>query len=475
MLTALLAGCVSAPPLGQKPTPRPPETYASAQSLAPAAQASAWPAADWWQAYNDPQLTALIEEGLAGSPDLAAAVARLQQAQGYRLQAGAALRPTLNGKIVAQQTYSRKFPGNVVPDGWDGVGAEALQLNFDLDLWGKNRAALRAARRDDEAAGLDVAQARLTLSTAIASTYADLARLYAERDVDEQTLKVKLATQSLVTNRVLTGLDTKAEQKQADAAVPTARSALLALDEQITLTRHALAALLGQGPDRGLTIARPQVHGTATGLPAGVTTDLIARRPDVAAALARVQAADERIRVAHANFYPQVSLTALAAHPAVSWEDLVKGSTLLGGVGPSITLPIFQGGQLKGQYRTARGTYDEAVASYDKSVANAFHEVADAVTSQTVLTQRLVEAHQALADSEAAYALARLRYEGGLSTYLNVLSAEETVLSARMAYADLQSRAFTLDVALVRALGGGLVSPVAAAAVPQNSKDSHHG
>jgi NodT family efflux transporter outer membrane factor (OMF) lipoprotein len=445
-------------------------SYAATQSLAPLTTADTpWPTQDWWRAYNDPQLTALIEEGLAGAPDVAAALARLHQAQGYQQQQRANLLPKVDGHVIAQETYAKDFPGGLLSDGWSGVGADALQVSFDLDLWGKNRAALRAARLESTASALDVAQARLTLSTAIASSYADLARLYAERDVQEAAITLKDSQRQLTAERVANGLDTQAELKQAQSAVPTARGDLLATDENIALTRNTLAALLGKGPDRGLSIARPTAVIAPRGLPAGVTTDLIAHRPDVAAALARVQADDEQIKVARAGFYPSVSISALAAHPAIGLENLVQGSTLLGGIGPSISLPIFHGGELKGKYRSARSTFDEAVANYDKSVATAFHDVADAAVSQRALATRLEQSRQALADAEGAYEVARLRYEGGLSTYLNVLSAQEAVLTARRTHTDLQARAFTLDVALVRALGGAPLSPSDA------PKDATHG
>jgi NodT family efflux transporter outer membrane factor (OMF) lipoprotein len=484
LLPVLLAGCANPPPLGPKPAPAAIDSYAAQQTLGAAiAPAAQWPVQDWWQAYNDPQLTALIEEGLSSAPDLAVAIARLHQAQGYQQQKHAALLPKVDGHVIAQETYAKDFPGGILSDGWSGVGADALQVSFDLDLWGKNRAALRAAKLDSTAAALDLAQARLTLSTAIASSYADLARLYAERDVQEAAIKLKEDQRQLVSERVTNGLDTQAELKQALAGIPTARGEMLATDETIALTRNAMAALLGKGPDAGLAIARPHVQIAARGIPQGVTTDLIAHRPDVAAALARVQADDELIKVARAGFYPAVSISALAAHPAIGLENLVQGSTLLGGIGPSISLPIFHGGELKGKYRSARSTFDEAVATYDKSVATAFHDVADAAVSQTMLAARLTQSEQALTQSEGAYDIAVLRYKGGLSTYLDVLTAQQAVLTARRTHADLQARAFTLDVALVRALGGGVSATPSQAAANQTSsaapaktpKDATHG
>ena len=475
----LLAGCAAVPQLGARPEPRPAASYAATASFARAAPAESWPDAGWWRAYGDAQLSALIEEGLKGAPDVAVAVARLRAAEGYRQQARGALLPSLDGTAKAggaKQSYHNGIPAAFAPKGWNDTGSAALSLDFDIDLWGRNRAALRAATSDAEAARLDLEEARLLLSTNIASAYADLARLHAERDVQVAAIDLRINSQTLVANRVATGLDTRAELKQADAAVPAARAELASLDESLALTRNRIAALMGEGPDRGLAIVRPVAMMQARGLPGDVTTDLIGRRPDVAAARARVEAAAERIKVAHADFYPAISLSALAGYQSLGLSNLLKGGSSYGNAGAAVSLPIFHGGEIAGRYRTARATYDEAVANYDRGVADAFHEVADAVTSQAMLADRLSQSRQALADSEEAYSIARQRYEGGLSTYLTVLTAEDTVLQNRRTVADLQSRAFTLDVALVRALGGGLVSSSTSPAVAGDaSKDDHHG
>jgi NodT family efflux transporter outer membrane factor (OMF) lipoprotein len=263
----------------------------------------------------------------------------------------------------------------------------------------------------------------------------------------------------LVSDRVDAGLDTRAELKQAQSRVPAARAELAATDEAIALTRNALAALTGAGPDRGLKIERPRVSlFTARGLPDNAGLDLVGRRPDIAAARAAVEAAANRIKVARTAFYPNISISGLIGLQSLGFSNLLMGSSAFGNVGPAVTLPIFHGGAISGQYRGARGKYDEAVARYDAGVVAAFKQVADAVTSRNALTVRLNESRQALADAEEANALARKRYEGGLSTYLDVLNAEEGVLAARRTVAELQTRAFTLDVAMVRALGGGFTT-----------------
>lgn len=481
VLPLLLAGCASVPQLGQAPQIIQPQAIAASNALGGTETRTDWPAADWWTGYGDPQLSALIAEGLAGSPDLAAAAARLRAAQGYAQQAGAARLPSIGVEANAsanKQSYNNGVPAAFVPQGWNDTGRFAATLNFDLDLWGKNRAALAAATSESEAARLDREQVRIALTTNIASAYADLARLAATREVQARALELRQQTRALVADRVAAGLDNRAELKQADAAVPLARADLAATDEAIGLTRNRLAALVGQGPDRGLTIALPARAITVTALPAGVTTDLIGRRPDIASARARVEAAASRIKVARAAFYPAVNLSALVGLQSLGLANLFDSGSTFGQAGPAISLPIFHGGQLAGQYKGARAQYDEAVANYDSAVLSAYREVADAVTSRRALADRLAQAHQALTDTEEAYALAQARYRGGLSRYLDVLTAEDRVLQARLLAADLEARAFTLDVALIRALGGGFSLSSQSAALPVTGaaqKDTNHG
>jgi len=472
-LALLLPACATVPRLDPAPAVAAPAHYDAGRSLAAAAGAQ-WPQLDWWQGYGDPQLDALIAEGLAGSPDLAAATARLRQAEGYAQQAGAARLPSadLSGSIAAtKQSYNNGIPADFVPQGWNDTGRVAADLGFDLDLWGRNRAAFAAARSDVEAARLDRAQASLTLSTNIAGAYADLSGLFAARAVEVTALEIRQQTESLTADRVTAGLDTQAELKQAQSAVPAARAEIAATDEQIALTRNRLAALLGKGPDRGLSIVEPHVAITARGLPAGVTTDLIARRPDVLAALARVEAEAARVKVARADFYPSLSLSAVLGFQSFGLDNLFRGGSTFGSAGPAVSLPIFRGGQLQGQYRVARGSYDAAVADYDATVTAAFQSVADAVVSQRALAVRLGQQREALADASAAYEIARLRYEGGLSRFVEVLTAQDRALQAQRAVADLEARAFTLDIALVRALGGGFSAPTAAAPTSKDPID----
>lgn len=484
----LLAACAAIPDLGVKPEMRTPASVAAERSLA--ATPVAWPGDGWWSAYGDPQLDALIAEGLRASPDVAIASARFRKAAGMAQHAGAALLPSVDLEAsggATKQSYNMGQPRNFVPKGWLGTGRVALDMGFDLDLWGRNKASLAAATSETRAAQIDAQQARLALTTAIADAYADLARLHDEADIAQQTLDIRMASQTLAADRQRNGLDTRGSVRQADATVSSARAQLAAATMAIELRQHQIAALIGAGPDRGLSIARPKIGALAPlGLPADVTTDLVARRPDIAAALARAEAAAKRLKVARADFFPAIRLSALIGVQSLGYDTVFTGTSatgtpkpfinslfdkgsLFGTVGPAISLPIFHGGALQGQYRGARATYDEAVASYDKTVLAAYQEVADAVTMRKALDQRLVDARAAVAASQDAYAIAQKRYKGGLSTYLDVLNVEDQLLGAREALAGLEASAFSTDIALIRALGGGF------AASDFQSKDKPHG
>ena len=456
----LATACAAVPNLGAKPMPAAAANFASTQSLAGAR--SPWPADGWWKAYSDPQLDRLIGEGIVGSPDLAAAAARFRTAQGLAQQAGSALLPSLDaGASVDYQNQSQNIAGKggQVPGGWNATGTAALSLNFDLDLFGKNRAALRAARKDADAARFGFDESRLLLTTGIASIYSDLAALYAQRDNLEAALEIRGQTLKFVKARYDAGLETIDTVRQAEARIPQTRSDLAATDEAIMLDKHAIAALVGQGPDRALTIERPASGQLqAQGIPAGASIDLIGRRPDIAVARMRVEAAAERIKEARAAFYPNINIAALVGFQSLGLGSLFNSGSQFASVSPAVTLPLFHGGALQGQYRGRRGEYDEAVAQYDGQVVQALRETADTLTSEKQLATRLTESRSALASYEDALRVARGRYEEGLTNYLTVLTAEESVVNARLALAQLESRSFTLDIQLVRALGGGFAA-----------------
>ncbi len=303
---------------------------------------------------------------------------------------------------------------------------------------------------------MDVAEARLVLTTAIASAYADFARVCAEHDAAEASARNRSASSDLVAKQLANGAANRGEADQARAAAAASRQDLAALDEQLALARNQLAALAGAGPDRGLTLVQPAATPKAAfGLPQNLAANLLGRRPDLQAARLRAEAAARRIDVAKAGFYPNLNLAAFIGVQSLGLSNLSKSGSDIGQAGLAFSLPIFEGGRLSANYRGARSDYDAAVAAYDQTLVQALQDVADAAASQRALQTRLAAAHESLAAGEAAYRVARLRYEGGLTTYLTLLTAEDTVILQRRAVAQLEARALTLDAGLVRALGGG--------------------
>lgn len=462
-LMAILTAC--APNLGPASKLSQPQDYATAKSFAgPTAD---WPKDEWWKVYNDPQLDSLIEQALKGSPDLREAQARMALADAQEEQARAPFLPQPSADASAAPTRASKnlgFPPQFkgfLPGGYHTNTRITANLAWQLDFFGRNRAALAAATSQADAVRADAAAARLQIATAVASAYAQLLQLYADRDAAAEALKVRRQTLDLVGQRLRNGLETRGEFSQQNATVPAAQGDLDRLDLQIVQTRHQMAALLGKGPDAGLDIARPSSPTLRPiGLPQNLAVDLIGRRPDITAARLRAEAAAKQERVAKLDFYPNISLNGYIGQQSLDIGDIFKRDSNIGSLGPAIHLPNFIGGpQLRGAYRGARAEYEVAVAEYDRALSNALREVADAVVAQRSLTAQIADAKQALAAGEDAYQVAKERYQGGLSPYINVLTAENAVLQQRRAVADLEAQALSLDVTLVRALGGGFQAP----------------
>jgi NodT family efflux transporter outer membrane factor (OMF) lipoprotein len=447
--------------MGAPPVLVAPSQLASSASLA--APAQSWPDAAWWRSYGDSELDGLIEEGLADSPTLAVASARLLQAEAALGFSRSASRPSVGAEgsvgVVRQSANALGLPEQyegLVPTDWNEQGRIAASFNYQLDFFGRNRAAIAAALSEVEAARAEEAAAKLHLSAAIASAYADFVRLSAERAAAAQIVELRQDSEDLVRQRVESGLEHDGQLAQARSETASARGQVEALDGAILRARHALAALLGQGPDRGLAITAPEtITLHAQGLPEDAGIALIGRRPDIVAARARAEAAERGIDVARADFYPSINLTALVGLQSIGLDDLAAGDSRFGVAGPAISLPIFSGGRLESAYRGSHARFDEAVALYDQTLVDALREVADVLSDQNALAAELEQSRLALDAAEDAYRVARQRYQGGLSSYIDVLTIENRLVVQRLEVTRLESRAFSLDVALVRALGGG--------------------
>lgn len=432
------------------------DDFSSSQSLNSQNKVS-WPDNKWWLRYHDQQLNQLMDEALQDSPSLQAAEARLRNMAGVAEQIGAIRSIQVGASASASETkVSYAYQAYMPPHNWNDYGSVTANFSYDFDFWGKNKASVTAATSDFAAAEAETAAARLMISTSLAQAYAELARLHLNKETAQTAVAIRTKTVELMTNRFNNGLETQGAVKQMQALQANAEAELLAVDESIQLQKNAIAALLGKGPDRGLSIQRPSVQlSDSFGLPENTGINILGHRPDVTAARWRAESAAKRIHVAKAQYYPDVSISGFIGYQAFGLNNLTRTGNDAGSIGPAIYLPLFTGGRLSGQLTSAEATYEEAVANYNSTVTQALHDVADVMTSSKALKARLEKTEEAYQDAKAAYQIADNRYRGGLATYLDVLTAEDAMLNTQRVLVNLQSRSFSLDVSLIHALGGG--------------------
>jgi NodT family efflux transporter outer membrane factor (OMF) lipoprotein len=454
-----IAGCADMRGISPQSSVASADRLAAAKSLAGTpVSTAAWPQSDWWRAFNDPQLDRLIDEALTGSPTLKVAEARTRKALASADVSRAALFPQVNGEL--QMTRERFPERGLVPPPvggtWSSLNTLQATLSWEVDLWGKNRSAWEATVGEARAAEVDAYAARLALSVAIAQTYVDLQRAYLQLDVAQETVREREQIYALTRDRNAAGIDSKLELKQAETALPAARERIVQLNEAAQLARNQLAALLGQGPDRGLAVARPETSALAPlALPSALPAELLGRRPDIVAQRWRIEAARKDIQVAKAEFYPNVNLLAFAGFQSVGTAGFLSAASRMIGFGPAVSLPIFEGGRLRASLAGADADYDAAVERYNQTLADAMRDVVDQVASARSVDEQRAQQRHALATAQEAYDLALLRYREGIGNYLQVLSAENPLLEQRSLDADLRARELALSIALIRALGGG--------------------
>ena len=459
LAAALLAACASTGGLHTHAHAIEANSVQASHSLADVTLSpAAWPSDTWWHDFGDPQLDALIDTALRDQPSLRIAEARVRAAESVATIAGAAESPQVNASAHSmRQRFSEH--GTVAPPvagTWQTINDVTVGASWELDFWGKNRAAVDAALDRQHAAEVGAQAARLMLTTAIARTYLRLDAAYAQRDLAEQTLAQREQILALTRKRVAAELDSQLELTQAEAALPATRERIAAIDESIALLGNQLAALEGHGPDDGQAIRRP--HLAAVGpvaLPSRLPVDLIGRRPDVVAERWRVEATGKEIAVARAQFYPDISLNAFVGLQRLGFDNFLDAGSRVLGIGPAISLPIFDGGRLRGNLGLHQADYDAAVESYNATVIDAVHDVVDQLVSLDAVSRQGREQAQALALSEHAYDLAQRRYRAGLASYLQVLAAETQVIAQRQQTLLLQTRERELHLSLIRALGGG--------------------
>jgi NodT family efflux transporter outer membrane factor (OMF) lipoprotein len=464
-----LTGCANYSGIKSDKQMSSPAQYESGQSLP--SQGGQWPSLDWANQFGDPQLPQLIAEALEGSPSIAQAQARIAKASSYIESSRSALYPKVNGSyswnremFSANSIYPPPYGGT-----WYSENNVLASASWDLDLWGKNRQRLGQAVSQEKATEADLQQARVTLAASVASTYNQLAQLYALRDIAAREIANRQDIGRITNGRVVAGLDTNVERQTANGNIATSQANVTDLDGQITTVRYQLGALLGKGPDRGLQIAKPVLTaGNTVTLPDNVPADLVSRRPDIVAARWQVEAEIHDVKEAKAEFFPDVNLSAGFGFDAFGWGRFLTSASRQMQFGPAVHLPIFDAGALRSQLKGRYADFDLDVANYNQTLINALSEVATQISTIRSIDQQSGDAQRALDASTKAYQLAVIRYKAGLSEQLQVLNADQNRLAAEQTVTNLKMRRRDMQIGLIKALGGGFDATQTGLAVPPN-------
>ncbi|WP_234484955.1 efflux transporter outer membrane subunit [Noviherbaspirillum pedocola] len=416
-----------------------------------------WPQARWWTAYGDVQLEQLIDAALKDSPTLESAAARIGAAQAALVQNQAARDIGVNFQAAAnRQRYSANglFPS---PIGGSTYTEETLgiQARYDFDWWGRNRARIAAAAGEANARRADYAQAELILAAAIAQSYfrlqgdwalaVDLRRMEAlQRDMIKDTVR-----------RIERGLAIIDEQRTDETRLSELQRQIAQIDADAVREREGLRALLGAGSDALRDLRPHPAATTAAPLPRRLGLELLARRPDLQAARWRVQAALSRVELAETAFYPDINLTGSFGLDSISISNLLSAGSRTFYLGPTLSLPLFNGKSLQGQLGQARSARNEVIADYNQSVFDAVREVAQAGAEIQGLDTELGRQDDAVRSSNAVLKSVQARLKQGLTDHGALLRAEMTSLNQADVIVQLRTRRQLAEVALMKALGGG--------------------
>jgi NodT family efflux transporter outer membrane factor (OMF) lipoprotein len=419
---------------------------------------AAWPDESWWQAYRDPQLDSLVRDVLNGNPDLRVAAARVTQARGLAAMRYGATLPQLAADAGITRTYLDKEQISAALSGartyWDG--SILLNASYDLDLWGARHSSLASELDAVKAGEAEERAAQLALATAAVQGYVQLSEQYALRDIAQANLEREQRILHIAQCRYSAGLGTRLEVDEGSTVLSDTLAQIETIEEAIALQSHQLAALAGKGPGAGERVTRPvlKLEGPVR-VPESLPAELLGHRPDVVALRWRVESAAKEIEVAKAQFYPNINLVAFAGMSGLDIGRLLNGNSLSGGVGPAISLPVFNAGILRGNLRVQTASYDIAVESYNEVVIGALQEVADRIVSLRSLQRQLERTDEALESAQRAYNLAERGYRGGLVDYLNVLNAQAELLAEQRARALIVAQQLLVQAGLMKALGGG--------------------
>jgi multidrug efflux system outer membrane protein len=420
-----------------------------------AAPAETLPRGDWWKAFNDPALDELVARALNANQNLAAAAARVEQARAAAGIARSNYLPSVGLNPSVSRSRTSRTTDNVQPVAESTTYRAALDATWELDLFGRVRRLSEGARAEAAASAADFESFRLALTAEVASSYFSLRALDRETALVNDGVGLRRKTLELVNSRRTNGAATDFDVARAEAELAATEADAAALANRRAALQNAVALLLGEAaPNFELLTSNVELP-TVPGVPAGLPSELLERRPDIAAAESALAAANARIGVAKAAFFPAISLTGSFGFASGDIDRLANSDSKLWSIGPSLYLPIFQGGRNQANLARSRAAYEESVALFRQRVLVAFREVQDALTATQLLADQAAAQDRAVAAARRAGELAQTRYDAGYVNYFEVIDAQRTVLNAERASAQLSAQRLVNSVGLIKALGGG--------------------
>jgi NodT family efflux transporter outer membrane factor (OMF) lipoprotein len=464
LAVAALAGCAAIPDGMPHSSP----VQAATLGLA---RESASIDAQWWKSFGDPQLDRLVDTALSGNPTLDAALARVRAADSMVDVQHAAELPQVDAEGQAlSQRFSNRY---LIPPPYRGTvqqtGTLQTNLSWDLDLFGRQKAAVARARSDASQARLDADAARMTISSSVAQAYVSLVRANRQVDVAKGFVETRRQALGYVKSRVSNQLAGQIELRTAETLLAQAQQAQVRAEAQREQLVHALSALVGHGADFYGNVTMPSLDlNTRPVVPDLLPGNLLGRRADLLAGQARIESATAGLQIARADFLPDVNLQALAGFASIGLGGFLSSDALTYGAGAAIHIPIFEGGRLRARYRGATAELDVALAQYRSAVLGAVRDSADALTSIHAADAELVQQERVVSGLRDTVRLDQVRVSTGLGSNLDAIDSGFRLLEAEQALVDLQADALESRIQLIAALGGGYVpntpaSPVALA------------
>jgi multidrug efflux system outer membrane protein len=410
---------------------------------------------NWWTLFNDSALDSLEAQAIRANQDLKRAVARVTEARALARASAADFYPNVSGSGgYSRNRFSANRQGAPQHDLEGNDFSGQFDLSYELDVWGRVRRTVEAARADAAAVGSDMQVVLLTLTSDVARNYYLLRSLDREREVSQATIDLRRDTVRLQETRNQAGLINEVDVTRARTELANVEADLSAINRRRAQIEHALAILCGRAPAE-FVIPPTTEQLAAPEIPPGLPASLLERRPDIVEAEQLLRASSARIGVAKAAFFPTIKLTSVAGFASADLSTALNWQSQVWSLGPSVHFPVFEGGRNAANLKAAESRYEQSVAAYRGAVLNALREVEDALSDLSTLASESEAVNRALVSALDTASLAAERYQKGLSSYLDVVDAQRAVLQAERAEAQLHGQRAVSTILLAKAIGGG--------------------